>query len=298
MTPPAPGIRPPRPGLARAGAVLLAAVLSVVPLGPAATALAAAPVGYVRLAHLSPDTPAVDVYLSKATAGAEPQVFRAVGYGQLSPYLPTPAGRYAVAMRKAGAPADQPPVLTTEVAVTAGQAYTVAGVGRYADLGLRVLDDDLTAPPDGRAKVRVVQASVKAPVLDVAAENGPTVATGVQFGTTTGYADVQPGSWRLQLSPPGARPTSTDVTLAGGAVYSLLVLDADGGGLRTELRTDARGGTVVPAGGVAAGGGGTAPGGGSRLPLPLALGALALLAAAGLAAAAGPAIRRRARTTW
>ncbi|MFB9239563.1 DUF4397 domain-containing protein [Plantactinospora siamensis] len=297
MTSPATGTRPPRRALAMAGAVLLGVILSGAGLAPvgAGPARAAAPIGYVRLAHLSPDTPAVDVYLSKAAEGAKPQVFRAVSYGQLSPYLPTPAGRYAVAMRKAGAPASQPPVLTTEVAVTAGQAYTVAGVGRYADLGLRVLDDDLTAPPAGRAKVRVVQASVRAPVLDVTAQRGPTIATGVRFATTTDYADVRPGSWQLRLAPPGGQPTSADCTLASGGVYSLLVLDAHAGGLRTELRVDARGGAVVPTGGVAAGAGGTAQRDPSRLPL--VLGAVALVTAV-LVAGAWLVVRRRSRATW
>ncbi|GGL96766.1 DUF4397 domain-containing protein [Micromonospora yangpuensis] len=223
------------------------------------------PVGYVRLAHLSPDTPAVDVYLSAPDA-AEPRVFPAVGYGAVSTYLPVPAGRYAVAMRTAGAPADEQPVLTTEVAVTAGEAYTVAGVGRYADLGLRVLTDDLTAPPRGQAKVRVVQASVRAPVLDVTAVDGPPIAEQVQFATTTGYRPVEPGPWRLRLGGTNGPRTDARVTLTGGAVYSLLVLDDERGGLTAELREDARGSTVTPTGGVDTGAGGLALRGGVALP--------------------------------
>src|SRR5690349_11666487 len=134
-------------------------------LDPASAA--AAGVGYVRLAHLSPDTPNVDVYLSAVGGSAEPRVFPGVGYGVVSAYLTLPTGVYAVAMRTAGAPASSPPVLTTQVDVAAGGAYTVAGVGRHADLGLRVIDDDLTLPTGATAKVRIVQASIQAPVLDV-----------------------------------------------------------------------------------------------------------------------------------
>ena len=120
-------------------------------------------------------------------------------------------------------------MLTTEVAVTSGDAFTVAGVGRHADLGLRVLNDDLSAPTDGRAKVRVVQASVRTPVLDVAAADGPMIADGVQFATTTDYQQVEPGSWRLKLTGAGGPSTDAEVRLTGGAVYSLLVLDAQAG---------------------------------------------------------------------
>ncbi|MGK5741938.1 DUF4397 domain-containing protein [Micromonospora sp. URMC 103] len=275
----------PRRLLAGAGALLLGAGLLPTTAAPAS----AAAVGYVRLAHLSPDTPSVDVYLA-APDSDEPRVFPGVGYGVVSDYLSLPAGRYAVAMRQAGDPASEPPVLTTEVAVAGGKAYTVAGVGRYADLGLRVLHDDLSAPAGGRAKVRVVQASVRAPVLDVAAADGPTIADGVHFATTTDYQLVDPGRWRLRLSATGGPTTQAEVRLAGGAVYSLLVLDGKDG-LTTELRRDAQGGTVVPAGGVEAGAGGTAATG--RGAYPVVTAALAVLALA-----TGLGLLRRRRSTW
>ncbi|SIQ42172.1 DUF4397 domain-containing protein [Micromonospora avicenniae] len=277
----------PRRLLAGAGALLLGVAFLTTTAAPAS---AAGP-GYVRLAHLSPDTPSVDVYLAAPDA-AEPQVFPGVGYGVVSDYLPLPVGRYAVAMREAGAPASDPPVLTTEVAVASGAAYTVAGVGRYADLGLRVLHDDLSAPEGGQAKVRVVQASVRAPVLDVAVAEGPTIANGVQFATTTDYQLVEPGRWRLRLSGSGGPTTQAEVRLAGGTVYSLLVLDAKEGGLTTELRRDAQGGRVVPSGGVETGAGGTA--GPARWTYPAGTAGLA-----GLALVAGLVlVRRRRRTTW
>ena len=202
-----------------------------------------APAGYVRLAHLSPDTPAVDVYLDRPAGTDRPRVFPAVGYGTLSDYLPLPVGRYVVAMRPAGAPAGDPPVLTTEVMGDAGRAYTVAGVGRYADLGLRVLTDDLAAPADGRARVRVVQASIRAPMLDVTVDDGPVLAQGVPFATTTAYVEVAPGTLRLRLRAEGSAPTTADVRLTAGRVHSLLVLDGASTGLTTRLVVDAPGAT-------------------------------------------------------
>ncbi|GAA4697865.1 DUF4397 domain-containing protein [Phytohabitans rumicis] len=277
-----------RRAAALTGAILIGAGFSAAAAAPAS----AASVGYVRLAHLSPDTPEVDVYLDDLTGSAKTQVFKGVGYGVLSAYLPLPAGRYAVSMRQEGAAASTPPVLTTDVSVVVGDAYTVAGVGRYADLGLRILDDDLSAPAAGKAKVRVVQASVRAPVLDVAAASGPTIANGVQFATTTDYREVQPGDWQVKLQPSGGDPTTAECSLAEGTVYSLLILDAKSGGLTTELRTDAKGGVVVPMGGVDTGGGGAAVGG---TPYPLIVAGLAgvLLAAS---AAAGLVVLRRRHT--
>ncbi|HEU4421051.1 MAG TPA: DUF4397 domain-containing protein [Pilimelia sp.] len=254
------------------GAALAAFAVAALPAVPAT----AASVGYVRLAHLSPDTPAVDVYFSSQTGAVAEKVFPGVGYGVLSDYMSVPTGNYAVAMREAGAAKSVAPVLTTQVTVASGKAYTVAGVGRYADLGLRVLDDDLTPPPADKAKVRVVQASVRAPVLDVGVAGGRTIAQSVAFATTTGYQQVDPGRWTLRVQPTGGSDgNDLPCTLGGGNVYSLLVLDGTDGQLTAELRQDAGRQGPAPQGGVETGAGGA-----SRTRLPLAVPVLALLGAA------------------
>jgi hypothetical protein len=270
------------------GAVTALAVLATIILS--ASPAAAAGAGYVRLAHLSPDTPAVDVYLKSESGAAQEQRFPGVAYGAMSQYLRLPTGAYSVAMRTAGADPSTKPVLTTQVTVDDGAAYTVAGVGRYADLGLRVLRDDLKLPGADESKVRIIQASVRAPVLDVGVNNGPAIADGVQFATTTAYREVKPGRWTVRVKPSGGGRTSTlPCTLGAGSVYSLLVLDAKGGGLKTELHIDAGRPGTVPQGGVATGDGGTRPGS----PMPMAL--LVAGAAAVLVGGLVVAIRRRPR---
>jgi hypothetical protein len=171
------------------------------------------------------------------------------------------SGLYTIAMRPAGAAASTPAVISTSVRATAGSAHTIAGVGRYSSLGLTVLDDDLTPPPSGRARVRVIQASARQPQLDVSVLGGPTVATGVRFATTTGYRTVKAGSWKLRLTGPGGRSTTTPCTLAAAGVYSVIVLDGANGAaaLRAVVRTDAQGSSVVPDKAIDAGFGGAAP---------------------------------------
>jgi hypothetical protein len=272
-----------------AGAAVAAALVAMTLA--ATPASAAASDGYVRLAHLSPDTPAVDVYLRSDDNKVKQQTFPGVAYGAMSDYLRLPAGTYSVAMRKAGALASTKPVLTTQVTVEGGAAYTVAGVGRYADLGLRVLKDDLTLPRADESKVRVIQASVKAPVLDVSGKSGAEIADGVAFATTTDYRQVKPGKWTVEVQPSGGGETSElPCTLGAGNVYSLLVLDDKSGGLKPELHIDASRQGTVPEGGVATGDGGTQPG--SNLPMAMLLAALAAALTGGLVVA----FRRRPQT--
>ena len=254
-----------------AAAVAGVAALIGVVAGLPAVAQAAGQVGYVRLAHLSPDTPAVDVYLSKdGDASFTPQRINGVAYGTMSAYIALPVGSYTVAMRPSGAPESDPPVKTTSVDVDPNGAYTVAGVGLYANLGLTVFTDDLAPPATGKAKVRVIQASKNANLLDVALANGTPIASDVQFAETTPYYLVNPGSWTLELTPTGSTKSSTVTAhLAVGNVYTLIVLDRDTG-LGAQLRRDAGGGPV-PDGGVAAGEGGAAGDRTDRLMSPLIL---------------------------
>src|SRR5215469_8486025 len=61
--------------------------------------------GWLRLAHLSPNTPAVDVYLYSFGDPKALIVLRHVAYGTISGYERVKSGEYSVAMRLAGAPA-------------------------------------------------------------------------------------------------------------------------------------------------------------------------------------------------
>jgi uncharacterized protein DUF4397 len=274
--------RPPR----RVAVAAVLGALALLPAGVAGGAAAATSAGAgtasLRLAHFSPDTPKVDVYLSSFSAPDKPTVFPGVGYGTLSPYQQVPAGRYSIGMRLAGALPSTPLVISTVVAAEAGKAYTVAGVGRKADLALQVFHDDLSRPTGGQARLRVIQAADRVPVIDVR-DAGAPLAQGTRFATESPYVNLPTGEQNLQLVAPAttAPLASTSLDALPGSVYSLVVLD-DSSGVRMLLRTDASGARSAPRGGVAAGLGGlsTADGDGAQsLSLPIAVVAVAWFAA-------------------
>src|SRR5260370_18426063 len=94
--------------------------------------------GGMRLADLSSNTPAVDVYLYSLSDPHATLVLHHVPYGTVSPYLKVAPGEYTVAMRGAGAPTSSLPVLSTTVHVMAGGAYTVPGMAPASGLRLHV----------------------------------------------------------------------------------------------------------------------------------------------------------------
>jgi hypothetical protein len=273
---------------------VLTVLLAVAGLLLAGPAVAGATQGdsYLRLAHLSPDTPNVDVYVASVSDPARSFVVPGVGYGAVSPYQPLPSGSYVISMRGAGAAPDSPAVISTSVDARPGGAYTVAGVGMSAELGLAVLSDKLETPAAGKASVRVINGAASAPAVDVGPANGPTWAGPVKFGTDTPYVDVPLGTWNLKVtSPDGGPELTTPCQLDANSTYTVLLVDR-GGALKAELLTDSAGSAVVPSGGVNAGYGGMA----DRVGVdPAALaGVLIMVVAAGLVLAVW---QRRARNS-
>jgi hypothetical protein len=245
---------------------------------PAASAAASSGVGWIRLAHLSPNTPAVDVYLYSFHDPSAKIVLHHVAYGTVSPYEQVPAGEYTVAMRGAGAAPKTKPVLSTTVDVAAGGAYTVAGVGPNKGLRLQVLNDRLTTPK-GKVLVRVIQASMHQERVTVTLA-GRKLARHLAFSHVSRYVAVRPGTLRVHVAGATASTTQT-VTLTGGSIHSLVVLDTSTTTLGVTDLMDGQGSKVDPAGPAQTGFGGTAPRPGApMLPWAAAAG-VGLLAAVG-----------------
>jgi hypothetical protein len=256
---------------------------------PAAAASAAssasAGTGWIRLAHLSPNTPAVDVYLYSFGNPSAMVVLDHVAYGEVSPYESVATGEYTVAMRAAGAAASTKPVLSTTIDVASGHAYTVAGMGPLSGLRLQVIDDSLAMTPNA-ALVRVIQASMHQDAVTVTA-GSTTLGHDLTFTTVTPYKSVSPGTVTVSAVGESEHGSGT-FTLAPDTIYTLVVLD-DAGHLKLTSLVDSAGSKVTPQGGAATGFGGTAARPGAPL-LPWAA-----AAAAGVLAAVGGLIRLRRR---
>src|SRR6201996_1600885 len=165
-----------------------------------APASAAPPAAMVRGAHFSPDTPSVDVYLTSFSGGTTTLALSDVGYGDVSKYQRLEPGLYTVGMRPAGASPSTPVAFSWKLDAKPGAAFTALAIGMNKSLQGRVLSDDLTAPPAGQSRVRIVQAAHNAQRADITTENGPVFGKAVPFTTTTGYTVVQSGSWLATAS--------------------------------------------------------------------------------------------------
>jgi len=284
---------------------LASGMLAIVP-SVAASASARTPAssgtGWIRLAHLSPNTPAVDVYLYSFGDPSAQVVLKHVSYGTVSPYEAVASGTYTVAMRGAGASPSSSPVLSSSVGVAAGSAYTVAGMGPASGLRLQVLDDKLTSPP-GQALVRVIQASLEEHKVTVT-DGSQVLARELPFATVTSYRVIAPGERTVDAAG-GSDRWAGSVSLSADTIHTLVVLDKPSG-LQVVSLEDAAGSHVIPVGaaGTGLGGASVSRASGARhapgsAPAPGSSAALwlAALAAGALLTVAGSLRLRRLRGT-
>jgi hypothetical protein len=264
---------------------VLAAALIAIAL-PAAPASAASRDGWVRLAHMSPDTGAVNITLSSLSGKVTLFRLQNIGYGMVSNYMRLPQGTYALAMVPVGNNTpNTPPVISGAVQVKAGKAETLAAIGPNAKIKTTVFTDDLHTVSGHDARVRIVQVSVKHPKVDATA-GSTNVANDAGFGDVSKYATVAAGSTSIDLKA-GTQTRSVSQSFAAGSAHTLFVLDNAKGGLTVAPALDSAAATVKPVGSLAAGGGGLA-----TEDTGLAL-TLAAIAAAGGVGAFGVLARRR-----
>ena len=234
----------------------LLGVFAVAAAPPVASAAPRPPQdGWVRIAHLSPQAPAMDMYLYPFGNPAHPAVLKDVGYGDVSAYRALGPGQYTVAMRGFDAPATSRPALISSFMVKAKTAYTVAALGPDPGLRVEVLKDQLTAPK-GKTLVRVLQASLKQGRVSLSF-GGALLAQQLTFASVTPYQAVSPGAHQVKLTTSGAN-RALPLRLTANSVHTIVVLDGSSG-LKADDLADAAGIAAVPAGSPGTGLGGTAP---------------------------------------
>jgi hypothetical protein len=259
---------------------LTAAALLLVALTPVTAEASTAPgpgVGWIRVGHLSPKVPPVDIYFAPF-GQAQKVVIRKAGYGAVTPYSSLGPGQYTLSMRPAGASSSTPPALSATISIAERSAYSllVFTNGPGGSLQGDLVTDDLTPPAAGRGRVRVVEGSAAITPVSVDGPQGVSVVKDAPYGRTSPYVDVPEGRWPLQLSG-GSVKSTADVDVKAGTSTTLLVTE-DAGALKANPISDGATLPEPPKFGVETGGGGTAPSPGIPLwPVFAAAGLLAAL---------------------
>jgi len=199
-------------------------------LGALAVGDAALP-AKLRVAHLSPDAPAVDIWANGA------RVLESVPFKAISDYLSLDAGSYRIQVSPAGA--TEPLVIDATVDLEIGTAYTVAATGLLAEIAPIVLVDDLETVAN-QAKVRFVHTSPDAPAVDVGVSGGPVLFRDSSFRDASQYLSVGGGLYNLEVRLAGTMTVALPVPgvqLMNGTNYTIFAMGLAGDGSLMALAT-------------------------------------------------------------
>jgi len=188
---------------------------------------------FLQVAHLAPfaEDASVTITLNGAPALTD------FNYGDSTEYIELPAGDYDVAVIPTGA---MDPAIEATVTLEGDTYYTVIAVGDGVnqDLGLILLEDDLTEPEAGKFHLRLGHLAPFAAgpaTADIRLQDGTPVLLDVDFGDVTGFIPLDAGSYDLKITTPGGDVTLIDplpVDFAEGMIISAF---ATGEGVNQDL---------------------------------------------------------------
>lgn len=156
----------------------------------------------IRIVHLSPDAPAVDIY---ANGGL---LVSALSYQDSTGYVSVPAGTYAIDIRAAGAPSASTPAFSIPaLGLDANIDYTAVATGFLGSSNpadaFRVLPlvDDYGSALPGQIRARILHASPDAPTvsIDVGNDGSNEVPALARFADTGSDGVALPSDTSLQV---------------------------------------------------------------------------------------------------
>jgi hypothetical protein len=222
------------------------------------------PTALVRVAHLSPDAPAVDFCLAPhGTTTFIGPVLEGAGnatglsYTQVTKYLPVPVGQYDVRIVAPGA-ADCSkslaglPDFTSLPALAANGSFTIAAEGQVTaggvPFGLAAYVDEATVA-SGKAALRFVHASPGTPAVDVGTGAGSTFAavfSNVAYGAVAASGGGIDASGYLVTAPLSGVELSARAH--GGTADALIIAAASlpAGAIATAFAIGELGSTTAP----------------------------------------------------
>ena len=87
-----------------------------------------------------------------------------------------------------------------------------------------LIEDDLTAPAQGKAHVRFIHLSPDAPAVDITLTNGTVVFGNKAFKEFTAFTPLDAGTYDLQVRVAGTTTVALDlagITLEAGKIYTV-----------------------------------------------------------------------------
>jgi hypothetical protein len=188
----------------------------------------------LKVVHVSPDAPALDVVGDPSTTATPEETFASgLTYLGTGGYVSVPPENYAIRGVKTSEPNPATPLFTFTRVLSAGQRTTVFASGLLATINAQVVADDIrsvftegrlrfldAAPASGTVDVYVVAAGTDINTVD------PTLRNLVLTSITT-HLGFTPGNYTVTFTTAGTKTVlaSQDVAATAGTVQTVILVD-------------------------------------------------------------------------
>lgn len=152
------------------------------------TGEAVAEQGSVRVMHLSPDAPAVDIFVD----GIDDPVVTGLAFPDTTPYLALDVGTYTFRVSASGSSADDAVLVLEDVEITEDLKLTAAAINNLAEIEPLALVDNTGNLADTDLRITVIHAAPAVGPVDVWEASGePTkLLDDVPFGANATLPDL------------------------------------------------------------------------------------------------------------
>jgi len=153
----------------------------------------------VRVMHLSPDAPGVDVFVN---AGKD-AVVKNLTFPNGTPYLDVPAGTYTFDVAATGSSAATAVLSIKDLGLAAGTSYTAVALNKLGAITALALVDDYSNLADGKIRIRAIHAAAAVGQVDIWNVTEPSAPSAlyenVDFGVAGSALDVPAGAYKLGI---------------------------------------------------------------------------------------------------
>jgi hypothetical protein len=151
----------------------------------------------IRVIHLSPNAPNVDVYLNEGS----PAAVSNLGFTEGTPYVSTAAGSYRIDVAPAGRNINESVLTKSGVMLEEGRRYTAVALDELGELDALALEDNDSNLASGRIRVRAIHAATAVGQVDIwniPAMGSPALLyENVDFAGAGSYLDLPAGAYTL-----------------------------------------------------------------------------------------------------
>ncbi len=200
----------------------------------------------VRVLHLSPDAPGVDVFVD----GGKDPVVQNLTFPGGTPYIEVPAGTYTFDVAATGTTAEDAVLTIKDLALEAGSSYTAVALNKLSSITALPLVDDYANLAAGNIRIRAVHAAAAVGQVDIWNVTDPAnpspLYENVDFGVAGKALDVPAGAYALGIDVNDDKKPDLTFSLpslpAGTAANVFAVNDAAG---KVFLLAELRDGSTV-----------------------------------------------------